>query len=166
LIKRQAEAARLQERQTTVVHALSRQLASTRGVEKILRVAVEHISAIFQCDVVALLPDKTDRLYVAAGKVDSVLHEHIRKEMSIAQSAYDEGEIAGWGTQKSQDTKNLYVPLQAADVTLGVLALRPSDPQSPLWLLPEQLRLRFLESLAKEVALALGEERLQKIAAV
>ncbi|HVO23919.1 MAG TPA: GAF domain-containing protein [Candidatus Margulisiibacteriota bacterium] len=70
------------------------------------------------------------------------------------------------GTQNSQSSENLYVPLQAADVTLGVLALQPMDSKSPEWLLPEQLRLRFLESLAKEVALALGVERLQKTAAL
>ena len=35
LIRRQAEAARLQERQTAAMHTLSRQLATTRGVENI-----------------------------------------------------------------------------------------------------------------------------------
>ena len=166
LIKRQAEAARLQERQTAAMHALSRQLGSTRGGEKILQVAVQHISAIFQCQVVALLPDETQRLQMVAGDGDSVFRQHILKEMSMAQWTYEEGQIAGWGTQNSQSSENLYVPLQAADVTLGVLALRPMDAESPQWLLPEQLRLRFLESLAKEVALALGVERLQKTAAV
>jgi two-component system, OmpR family, sensor histidine kinase KdpD len=166
LIRRQAEAARLQERQTAAMHALSRQLAGARGVEKILQVAVQHISAIFQCQVVALLPDEHQRLQVVAGDMDSVFHQHILKEMSVAQRTYQERQIAGWGTQDSQDTENLYVPLQAADVILGVLALRPMDPESPQWLLPEQLRFRFLESLAMEVALALGVERLQKTAAV
>jgi two-component system sensor histidine kinase KdpD len=166
LIKRQAEAARLQERQTAAMHALSRQLADARGVETILQVAVQHIAAIFQCQVVALLPDESQRLHVVAGDMDAVFHQHILKEMSVAQWTYDEGTIAGWETQNSQNTENLYVPLQAADVTLGVLALQRKDPQSPQWLLPEQLRLRFLESLAKEVALALGGERLQKTAAV
>jgi two-component system sensor histidine kinase KdpD len=164
LIKRQAEAARLQERQTAAMHALSRQLAGTRGVENILQVAVQHISAIFQCEVVALVPDEARRLHVVAGDMDSVFHQHILKEMSVAQSAYREGQIVGWGTQDGRSTENLYVPLQAADITLGVLALRPMDPQSPEWLLPEQLRLRFLESLAKQIGLALGVERLQKTA--
>ena len=66
LIKRQAEAARLQERQTAAMHALSRELAGTRGVEKILQVAVQHISEIFQCQVVALLPDEKGQ--VARGR--------------------------------------------------------------------------------------------------
>jgi len=164
LIKRQAEAARLQERQTAAMHALSRELAGTRGVEKILQVAVQHISAIFQCQVVALLPDKNQQLHAVAGDMDSVFQQHILKEMSTAQRTYDEGQIAGWGIQDSQGAENLYVPLQAADVIVGVLALRPMDPESPQWLLPEQLRLRFLESLGKQVALALSVELLQKTA--
>ena len=162
LIKRQAEAARLQERQTAAMHALSRQLAGTRGVENILQVAVQHISAILQCQVVALLPDATQQLHVVAGDLDSVFQQHILKEMNTAQRTYDGGQIAGWGIQGSQGTENLYLPLQAADVTVGVLALRPMDPESPEWLLPEQLRLRFLESLGKQVALALSVELLQK----
>ncbi|HVO22919.1 MAG TPA: DUF4118 domain-containing protein [Candidatus Margulisiibacteriota bacterium] len=162
LIKRQAEAARLQERQTAAMHALSRQLAGTRGVEKILEVAVQHFAAMFQCQVVALLPDDTKRLHVATGDQESVFHQHILKEMSVAQWTYEQGQIAGWRTQEFPSSENLYIPLQAADATLGVLALRPTDPEAPQWLLPEQLRLRFLESLAKEVGLALGVERLQK----
>ena len=76
--------------------------------------------------------------------------------MTIAQSAYDNGQMAGWGTKISPTTEILYVPLQAADSTLGVLALRPSDPER--FLLSEQLNL--LESLVKQVALALEVEHL------
>ena len=62
LIRRQAEAARLQERQTAAMHALSKELAGTRGVENILRVSVKHFAEIFQCEVVALLPDGNGKL--------------------------------------------------------------------------------------------------------
>ena len=72
--------------------------------------------------------------------------------------------MAGWGTQTSPDSPFLYVPLQATKAVIGVLALRLKDPESELWLLPEQLRLRLLESLAKQVALALEVERLEKTA--
>ena len=164
LIRRQAEAARLQERQTAAMYALSGELAATRGVEKILQVAVKHISEIFQCQTVALLPDEKAKLHVAAGDLSSVFHQDIIKELGVAQWAYDAGQIAGWGTQNIPDSPILYVPLQVADATLGVLALRPRDPQSEYWLLPEQLRHRLLESLAKQVALAFEVERLQKTA--
>jgi two-component system sensor histidine kinase KdpD len=164
LIRRQAEAARLQERQTAAMYALSGELAATRGVEKILQVAVKHISEIFQCQAVALLPDEKAKLHVAAGDLSSVFHQDIIKELGVAQGAYDAGQMAGWGIQTMPDSPILYVPLQAAAATLGVLALRPRDPQSEYWLLPEQLRHRLLESLAKQVALAFEVERLQKTA--
>ena len=164
LIKRQAEAARLQERQTAAMHALSRELAGTRGVENVLQVSLKHFSEIFQCDVVALLPDENGKLHLAAGDLASVFHQDIVKELGVAQGAYDAGQMAGWSTQTMPDSPILSVPLKAADATLGVLALRPRDPQSECWLLPEQLRHRLLESLAKQVALAFEVERLQKTA--
>jgi len=164
LIRRQAEAARLQERQTAAMHDLSQELAGTRGVENILQVAVKHISEIFGCQAVALLPEAKERLHIAAGEISTVFHKDIVKELNVAQWAYEAGEMAGWGTQNLSDTEILYVPLAAAGTTLGVLALRPQDPESPQWLLPEQLRLRFLESVAKQVALALRVERLQQAA--
>ena len=162
LIKRQAEAARLQERQTAAMHALSGELAATRGVENILQVAVKHISEIFQCRAVALLPDEKAKLHLAAGDLSSVFQKDIIKELGVAQGAYDAGQMAGWGTQTMPDSPILYVPLPAADGPLGVLALRPRDLQSERWLLPEQLRHRLLESIAKQVALAFEVERLQK----
>ena len=106
LIRRQAEAARLQERQTAAMQALSQQLASTRGVEKILQVAVQHISEIFQCQVVALLPDETERLHVAAGDIASIFHKDIIKELGVAQWTYQAGQMAGWGTQNSQSYRD------------------------------------------------------------
>jgi two-component system sensor histidine kinase KdpD len=156
LMRRQTEVARLQERQAAAMHGLSRQLASTRGVEKILQVAVQYISEIFDCQAMVLLPDEKGTLKVAAGDLSSVVHKDIVREMTIARSAYDNGQMAGWGTKTSPTTEILYVPLQAADSTLGVLALRPSDPER--FLLSEQMNL--LESLVKQVALALEVEHL------
>jgi two-component system sensor histidine kinase KdpD len=164
VIRRQAEAARSQERQTAAAYDLSRQLAGARDVEQILQVAVENIAEILGCQVVALQPDKKGRVHVAAGDIASVFHKDIIKEMNVAQWTYENGRMAGWGTQNSHSSEILYVPLQATNATLGVLALRPRDPESPRWLLPEQFRLRFLETLTKQVALALGVEHLEKAA--
>jgi two-component system sensor histidine kinase KdpD len=163
LVRQQAEAARLQERQTAAMHSFSRDLASTRGVTQIIKVAVKHISEIFACQAAALLPDEAGQ--VRLSPEDAVLFDKdILKELGIAQWAYQKGQMTGWGTPNLPDSQMLYVPLQAADAVLGVLALKPRDPESEYWLLPEQLRLRLLESLAKQVALALQVERLQKTA--
>jgi two-component system, OmpR family, sensor histidine kinase KdpD len=163
LIRRQAEAARLQERQTAAMHALSRQLATTRGIENILQVAAKHLREIFECQVVALLPEENGKLHPVAGDLSEAFQSMI-KELSVAQWTCRTGQMAGWGTQTSPDSPFLYVPLQATHKAIGVLALRLKDPESELWLLPEQLRLSLLESLAKQVALALEVERLEKTA--
>jgi two-component system, OmpR family, sensor histidine kinase KdpD len=155
-MRRQTTLARLQERQAAAMHGLSRQLASTRGVENILQVAVKYISEIFDGEVLALLPDEKRKLHVAAGDVSSVLQDDILKQMNVARSAYDSGQMAGWGTRSSPTAEVLYVPLRAADTTAGILALRPRDPER--FLLHEQVTL--LESLAKQVALALEVELL------
>jgi K+-sensing histidine kinase KdpD len=117
-------------------------------------VAVQHISEILDGEVLALLPNGKGMLNVAAGDLSSVLQKDIVKEIHVARSAYDTGQMTGWGTQASPATAILYVPLRAADTTLGILALRPRDPER--FLLHEQLSL--LESLAKQVALALEVE--------
>lgn len=164
-MRQQAEIARLQERQATAMHGLSRELANTRGVEKILHAAVQYISGIFDSQVVVLLPEGKDRLKVGAGNFSSVFHKDIVKEFKVARAAYKTGLMAGWGVQSSPGQRAisemgeiLYVPLQAANFTLGVLALRPRDPER----LPSAEQLRLMESLAKQVALALEVERLTK----
>ena len=155
-MRQQARLARLQERQAEAMHGLSRQLASTRGVEKILEVAVRYISEIFDGEVLAMLPDEKRKLRVAAGDVSSVIQSDVVNHMGVARSAYETGQMAGWGTGSSPATEVLYVPLQAADTAAGVLALRPRDPER--FLLREQVTL--LESLARQVALALEVELL------
>jgi two-component system sensor histidine kinase KdpD len=155
-MRQQAEIARLQERQASAMHGLSRELANTRGVEKILHAAVQYISGIFDSQVVALLPEGKEKLKVGAGNFSSVFHKDIVKEFKVARSAYKTGLMAGWGVQGSRLAEILYVPLQAANFTLGVLALRPRDAER----LPRTEQLRLIESLAKQVALALEVERL------
>ena len=155
-LRQQVQVARYQERQATAMHGLSRQLVSTRGVEKIFRVAVEYISEIFDSPAVALVSNGEGRLQVIAGDTSSVLFQDVTKEIKIAHSAYDSGQITGLGTQSSPTSENLYVPIRAGDTTLGVLVLRPADRDR--FRHPEQLNL--LESLVKQVALSLEVERL------
>ena len=153
-MRQQTALARLQERQAAAMHGLSRQLAGTRGVERILQAAVTYISEIFDGEAVALMPDEKRKLHVAAGDPSSVIEKDAMSHMNVARTAYETGRMAGLGTQTSPTTEVLYVPLQAAGAVAGVLALRPRDPKR--FLLREQLTL--LESLAKQVSLALDVE--------
>jgi two-component system sensor histidine kinase KdpD len=164
LIKGQAEAARLQERQTTAMHTLSRQLATTRGIENIVQVALKQIGEIFECQVAALLPGEDGRLSPVVSDLSVVSEKDKIKELNVAKWTFRTGQMAGWGTKTSPESSFFYIPLQATKEVIGVLALRFKDPTTELWLLPEQLRLSLLESLCKQVALALEVERLEKAA--
>ena len=154
-LRQQAEVARYQERQATAMHGLSRQLAGTRGTEKIYRVAVQYFSEIFDCQSNGMVPNGQGKFKVIASDPSSVIHQDIVKEIQIAHAAYNTGQMAGLGTQTSQSSENLYVPIRAGDFTLGVLVLRPADRDR--FRHPEQLNL--LESLVKQVALSLEVER-------
>ncbi len=155
-LRQQARVAQLQERQATAMHGLSRQLAATRGMEKIFQVAVQYISEIFDAQCMAMVPSGQGRFKVIAGDPSSVIHQDIIKEIQIAHSAFNTGQMAGLGTQTSQTSENLYVPIRAGDFTSGILILRPADRDR--FRHPEQLNL--LESLVKQVALSLEVEHL------
>ena len=46
LTRRQADAARVTEHQTSALYTLSRQLASTRGVDKLLNIGINYIANV------------------------------------------------------------------------------------------------------------------------
>ena len=77
------------------MHGLSRRLASTRTVEKILEVAGRYISEIFDGDVLAMLPDEKHKLRVAAGDVSSVIQKDVMNHTNVGRSAYESDKMAG-----------------------------------------------------------------------
>lgn len=148
LARHQAETARRAEHRMAMIHALSRQLASTRGIDKLLEVAVRYIGEVFESEVLALVLED-DFLVVRA--IYGAEQELSAKEQSVLQWVYDLGQIAGLGTDTLPFSEALYVPLIATQGIVGVLRVRPM--QSERLFTPEQIRL--LEACANQVALAL-----------
>src|SRR6266550_4215711 len=66
-VRTQAVAAREREQRTAALYAMSRELASTRGVDALLTVVVRHISEVFHGGVAVLLPEVDDRLVAWPG---------------------------------------------------------------------------------------------------
>lgn len=148
--------ARLRERRTAALHAHSKALATCRGADELLTVAVRHIGEVFEAQVLALLPEADGRLLVRAG-----FHAEFTmnaKEQSVAQWVYDLGRMAGLGTQTLPFVDAVYVPLAGKRGAVGALRVKPADPQRLV--LPEQLLL--LEAFANQTALALEVDRLQE----
>lgn len=153
--RKQIEIARVVQNDMAILHTLSRQLASTRGVDKLLRMAVHYLSDIFHCNVLALIPEDGHLTIRVWYGMDPVLSA---KEQGVAQWVYDLGEIAGLGTDTLPFSEALYVPLLASQGVIGVLCIKPTITNQVFS--AEQANL--LTSCANQIALALEVDRLQE----
>jgi two-component system, OmpR family, sensor histidine kinase KdpD len=157
-VRQQTRVAGARERRTALLYAMSRELAATRGISSMARLAVRHVAEVFQCDAVVLLPDAHGRLRYPR---DPPLDRSFRSsDLAIAQWVLDHGRKAGLGTDTLPAARGLYIPLSDDRERLGVLAVLPTNPRRVL--LPEQLHL--LETFAGQIGLALERARLAETA--
>lgn len=151
---RQAEAALVREQRTAALYAMSRELVTQQGVDRVASVASRHIHNVFHCQVAVFLPDRDGRVYLYRG--DALQFDLDPKEAGIAQWVFDHKEAAGHGTDTLSGSDSFYLPLVGAHGAVGVLAVRSPRPKDLLD--PEHLHL--LENFAYQTALALEGERL------
>ena len=153
-VRLQARVAGHRERRTALLYAMSRELAATRGAESMSRIAVAHVSEVFESQSVVLLPDGNGRIqYPRSESMSGSLHG---ADLGVAQWVQDHGEPAGLGTNTLPGTAVLYLPLQGSQAARGVLGVLPANPRRIL--LPEQFHL--LETFAGQIALALERAEL------
>ena len=113
---------------------------------------------MFEARVAVLRPGEHGRLAVAAG--DLALLGEGEHELGVAQWAFDHAQPAGLGTETLPASQALHLPLPGPVESLGVLALRPSDPRT----LGEPDRMRLLRTFANQIAGALERARLSDAA--
>ena len=153
-MRAQAQSARLRERRTAALYAMSRELARSRGGHNVLETAVRHITDVFQCQALALLPDEAGQLTRQVG-----LHEQFDRDttdIGASQWVFEHGQMAGPGTGTLPGATALFLPLTASRGTLGVLGIRPAEPHALE--APEQLHL--LEAFANQAALTFERAQL------
>jgi two-component system sensor histidine kinase KdpD len=149
-VRAQSRVAGARERRTALLYAMSRELVATRTLDNLARVAIKHVAETFASQAVVLVPES------ATGQL---LHPHglptagslHGADLSVAQWVFSHGRSAGLGTDTLPAASAQYLPLNGADRTFGVLAVRPS--QRRRLLLPEQQHL--LETFAGQIALAI-----------
>jgi two-component system, OmpR family, sensor histidine kinase KdpD len=151
-IRTQAEAARLREQRTAALYALSRELASTRGVDQLLTIAMRHISEVFRSQVAVLLPGAGGALVGADGGQFAL----DANELGVGKWVHEHHQPAGLGTSTLPGAAALYLPLQAPRGPVGVLGIRPADPHS----LDAPDQLHQLETFANQTALAIERAQL------
>ena len=154
ITRRQAEYSHFAETQTAALHTLSRQLANTRGVDKLLEIGIQYLSSVFDSNIVALLPEAGHLVIHSKDKSGENLDT---KEQSIAEWVYALGQMAGLGTDTLSFSEALYVPLLASQGAMGVVRIHPRKKRL---FTPEQMHL--LESCTNQIALAIEVDRMQE----
>jgi len=148
-VRQQTRVSGARERRTSLLYAMSRELAATRGTANMCRIAVRHVAEVFRCQAVILLPDASGRLRFPS---DPPGETALRgADLAVAQWVTDHGRQAGLGTDTLSAAAALYVPLGDARRQLGVLAVLPENRRRVM--LPEQRHL--LETFAGQTGLAL-----------
>jgi len=153
-VREQAELARHRERRTAALLTLSRELAATRELDRLLDACARQISELFDSQVVILMPTDDRRVSVRARRATT--YEVDEKESGVALWAFDHDQAAGLGTGTLPAARALYLPLIGSRGTVGVLGVCPANPNALGG--PDQLRL--LEAFANQSALAIERAKL------
>ena len=138
------------ERRTAALYAMSRELSHIRGATNMAQTAARHVSEVFSCEAMVLLPDADGRLQYTEGTV-SRPGSTWRADLSVAEWVFHHGNPAGLGTDTLAGSDALYLPLMGTKRLSGVLAVHPQNLRRIL--LPEQRHL--LETFTGQLALAL-----------
>ncbi|MDY6947565.1 MAG: sensor histidine kinase KdpD [Pseudomonadota bacterium] len=157
-VRQQTRVAGARERRTYLLYAMSRELAATRGIAEMARVAVRHVAEVFQCQAVVLLPDSSGKLRHPRELPE--MGSLRAADLSIAQWVLDHGRRAGLDSDTLPAAPALYLPLGSDLQRLGVLAVLPQNRRRVL--LPEQRHL--LETFAAQIGLAVERGQLAEVA--
>jgi len=154
----QAEAARERERRIAALYALSRELATTRGIEGLLETALRHIGDVFPGQLTVLLPDEAGRVVVRRSHPTGFSMEP--SELAVAHWVYEHRQLAGRGTATLPGARALYLPLVGSHGAVGVLGVSALDSRA----LERPEQLHQLETFANQVALAIERAQLAEAA--
>jgi two-component system sensor histidine kinase KdpD len=145
--REQSDAAQIREKETGTLYALSQDLAVAVEVNSIVNAVSKHISGIFQWESVFLLPEGNELVIreVSPGlRLDA-------DDIAVATWAYQHGTIAGYDTDTLHGSRLRYIPLPSPRGVLGVMGVKPSEPDGII----THEQDRILMAFASQTALAL-----------
>lgn len=121
-----ADAARERERRTAALYAMSGELDPTADLETLIGVIARHVRDAFSARVQILLRDPDGLVAVPPGS--PLAYPMDDTELAVARWAFEHWQPAGIGTPHFPEARALYVPLVGSAGRVGVLGLRPDDP--------------------------------------
>ena len=157
MIKDQVEMARLKERHTSALYAMTREQASALTKEGVLKVSLRHFNEVFSCKTAVFLPNEARQLVELK---DLNTYEVDAKEFGVAQWAFINNQSAGHGTSTLPGAKAMYQPMQGAVASVGVIGIMLDDAEKLLSLEEMHLLETFVSQIAITVERAILSEQL------
>jgi len=151
-VRDQVGVLRRRESQTSTLYALSRELTVSGDLDAVLNKVIDQIAKTFSRETVILLPEG-EQLKIRAASLDFSLD---KSEIAIAEWSFENNQPAGHGTDTSSNVRIRYQPLRTVHGVVGVLGVKPADPNQYLTLEQRQL----LDAYASLAALAIERARL------
>ena len=155
-LRQQISLSKQREFRMTAIQGLSRDITVAADLGRVLSAAAKKIAQSMDSQVVIFLPDKEGRLVMEArtASTDEVFLDE--KEKAVAKWVFEQGQMAGWGTDTLAGSNGLYVPLTAEKNSIGVLGVWPLDSDQ---LLSPEKRL-LLDALTSFTAMAINRVQL------
>ena len=125
-VRAEAVSAEARERGTAALVPLSAALLGANTIADVLTVLGRQVRAAFGADVRVLLREPGGRL-APAGKGGAVLDVEAA-DREVAEWAFRMWQPAGAGTAQFPTARSVYLPLVGTHGRLGVIELRPDDP--------------------------------------
>jgi two-component system, OmpR family, sensor histidine kinase KdpD len=123
-VRTEAVAARERERGTAALYPMSEDLLAANTLSEVVAIIGRHVHAAFGAEVRVLLREPGGRLLPAGAPLDAA-----DSGGELAQLAFQTWEAVGVGTTQFPKTHVLYLPLVGSHGRLGVLELRPDNPE-------------------------------------
>ncbi|HTA88827.1 MAG TPA: ATP-binding protein [Polyangiaceae bacterium] len=156
-VRDQATLAQRRETVTSLLYAMSRDLADTVGIELMLHVAKLHLHQAFGAPIAILMPDSTGML--ANAHNDARTFELSSSDREAAEWAWRQQRNAGWGTDTSPQADALFLPLGGSLGRVGALGIKLAGVQ-PL----DPWQLQLLRTFAAQLGSALERAQLAETA--
>lgn len=126
-IRNQVTAAQERELRTAALFALTRELAAAQGLDRVIQVAARQIEKAFRAGVSVLTPNTGGTL--SRNYASPSIGAPSERDLSVSQWVWSNQREAGLGTTTLPGGSTLYLPLQASQGMVGVLAITPDDPE-------------------------------------
>ena len=152
-LQAQLRASQQQERRTSQLFRMTRQLSELAGSDFLVRTAGRQLEEIFDAEVVLYLREPSDDLSLRFGERSQIVAQPINQ--IVAQWVTSNGKTAGAGSDTLPNATALFVPLAGSQKVAGALGVAPKD--ATRFLDPDQVRL--LETCGSLIALSIERDQ-------